>query len=126
MMFNPLPTSPAVNSVTCVSSVSRITLLEEAIIFICIALLAVALVRYGPKRLHLLLWGFVLMPARDVLFHVSFSFGYHPDRMWAVNIATGVGLVGWLLILGYCLTLALRPLQVCDGKQVHASLTSDP
>ncbi len=118
--------SPLSGSVTTgVSSVSRITLLEEAIILICIGLLAAALIRHGPKRLHLLLWGFVLMPARDVVFHVSFTLGHRPNAMWAVNIATGVSLVGWLLILGYCLTLVLRPLQVSDGKQLHAPLTSD-
>jgi hypothetical protein len=110
---NHMGSSPLSGPVTTVvSSVSRITLLEEAIILICIGLLAAALIRHGPKRLHLLLWGFVLMPARDVVFHVSFTFGHHPNRMWAADIASGVSLVGWLLILGYCLTLVWKPARI--------------
>ncbi len=120
------PMQHLATTVTSTSSVSRITLLEEAIILICIGLLAAALIRHGPKRIHLLLWGFVLMPARDVVFHVSFALGHHPNRMWAVNIATGVSTVGWLLILGYCLTLAWKPLRLtgteqADGPQAPVS-----
>ena len=117
MELNPLSAPSTIRSITAVHSVSRVTFLEEAIILICIVLLAVALIRHGPKRLHLLLWGFVLMPARDIVFHVAYSLGHPPSGMWAAYIAPAVSAVGWLLILGFCLTLVWKPSRLTGSEQ---------
>ncbi len=96
-------------SVTTVTTsyVSRLTLVEEGIILVCIALMVLALLRGGPKRIHLLLWGFILLPVRDVLFHLLHSLDYHAGAL-AMSAASFLSTVGWLLIAGYCFTLVAK------------------
>ena len=112
MGSNHLPMSGTLQVPTTVvttSYVSRVTLLEEAIILICIVLLVTALLRRGPRRIHLLLWGFILIPARDVVFHASITLGLARGGMGAANTASFVSLAGWLLVAGYCLALLWTP-----------------
>jgi hypothetical protein len=114
MKLNQLPIlglmqEPVTVSTTNWSSVSRTTLIEEVVILMCVALLATVLLRRGPRRVHLLLWGLVLMTAKDVVFHASVTFGFHAGGMWAANLANVAAIVGWLLIALYCLTLLWEP-----------------
>jgi hypothetical protein len=114
----PMPLSDESNGVltSVTHSVSRVTLVEEAIILVCITLLAIAVLRRGHSRLYMLLLGFALMPARDLLFWMTIEFGYHPSGMGPAYAATLVSIVGWLLIAGYCATLALtRPSSNGEG-----------
>jgi hypothetical protein len=119
-----LGATQGVTTIVTTSSVSRVTVVEEAILLTCIALLVAALLRHGPRRIHLLLWGFAILPARDVFVHTSITFGIRPSGMWAGNLANSLTFVGWLLIAGYCLTLALKP-SIGSSPDSRTSLRQD-
>ena len=95
-------------SVTTVTTsyVSRLTLVEEGIILVCIALMVLALLRGGPKRIHLLLWGFILLPVRDVLFHLLHSLDYHAGAFGDVGCQLpehrGMATDRWILLHARC------------------------
>ncbi|MBI2825767.1 MAG: hypothetical protein HYX69_13865 [Planctomycetia bacterium] len=108
---------------TAVHYVSRVTYVEEAIILLCLFLVAIALYRNrGGRAALLLLLGFALMPARDVVVQLSF---WLDEQRWptpsATYVANVVSFIGWLCIAGYCLALAAAKLSVADGRSKSAA-----
>lgn len=87
--------------------VARITYIEGAILAACFVLLTVALARGASKRSLLLLLGFGLLPAKDVVLHATLRFNI--QALWPATLANVWSAIGWLCVAAYCAMLAWRP-----------------